>query len=185
MTQQNTIARAMHDIGGAAWFGGSLMGAIGLNGAAASVERPGERTKVASAGWARWTPANLAAILAHLAGGAVLLSANRGRVAGQQGVGSATSLKTALTVAALGATAYSRKLGQTVMNNGSAPAVGATEPSDSTPADVADAQRKLKTLQWIIPALTGAILVVSSRMGEQQRPATAASGFLSRLNPAA
>src|SRR4051794_16130286 len=29
---RNTLARTMHDVGLAAWFGGSLMGAIGVNG---------------------------------------------------------------------------------------------------------------------------------------------------------
>ena len=28
----DTLARSLHDLGLAAWFGGSLMGAIGLNG---------------------------------------------------------------------------------------------------------------------------------------------------------
>jgi hypothetical protein len=36
----NTVARTLHDLGLAAWFGGSLMGATGLNGAAAAVEDP-------------------------------------------------------------------------------------------------------------------------------------------------
>jgi hypothetical protein len=31
----NTVARTLHDVGLAAWFGGSLMGAAGVNGAAA------------------------------------------------------------------------------------------------------------------------------------------------------
>ena len=34
MSERNTIVRLMHDLGAAAWFGGSLMGAVGLNGAA-------------------------------------------------------------------------------------------------------------------------------------------------------
>jgi hypothetical protein len=34
MAQVNTVARSLHDLGLAAWFGGSLMGAVGLNGAA-------------------------------------------------------------------------------------------------------------------------------------------------------
>jgi len=70
MSQRNTAARMMHDIGLAAWFGGSLMGAVGVNGAANDVADPAERTRVASAGWARWTPYNAAAIGAHLVGGA-------------------------------------------------------------------------------------------------------------------
>jgi hypothetical protein len=71
------------------------------------------------------------------------------------------------------------------MNAGTPPVQGATEPSEATPEDVAAAQRQLKALQWAIPALTGALLVVNARMGEQQRPMTVVAGVLSRLNPAA
>ena len=85
MTADNTVSRSLHDLGLATWFGGSLMGAVGLNGAAADLEEPKQRLRVANAGWNRWTPVNLAGIAAHLAGGAVLLGANKGRVAGQQG----------------------------------------------------------------------------------------------------
>ena len=77
MTQDNTLARSLHDLGLATWFGGSLMGAVGLNGAAAVVDQPAQRLRVANAGWARWTPVNLAGIAAHLAGGAVLLTGNK------------------------------------------------------------------------------------------------------------
>ncbi len=77
---QNTTARALNDLGLAAWFGGSLMGAIGLNGAAARVDHPRERVAVANAGWSRWTPANLAAIGAYTVGSLVLTGANRSRL---------------------------------------------------------------------------------------------------------
>jgi hypothetical protein len=43
MAQENTVAGWLHDLGLAAWFGGSLMGAVGLNGAASSVEEPEQR----------------------------------------------------------------------------------------------------------------------------------------------
>jgi hypothetical protein len=39
MAQDNTVARSLHDLGLAAWFGGSLMGAVGLNGAAGGCSR--------------------------------------------------------------------------------------------------------------------------------------------------
>ena len=68
MAQDSTLARSLHDLGLATWFGGSLMGAVGLNGAAAVVDQPDQRLRVANAGWARWTPVNLAGIAAHLAG---------------------------------------------------------------------------------------------------------------------
>jgi hypothetical protein len=183
VTADNTVSRSLHDLGLATWFGGSLMGAVGLNGAAADVEEPTQRLRVANAGWNRWTPVNLAGIAAHVAGGAVLLGANKGRVASQQGVAQATVVKTALTGAALAATAWSRALGAKLDQAGEVPVEGGTEPSGDTPEDVAKAQRQLKVLQWVIPALTGAVLVLNARMGEQQRPTQATSGLLSRLRP--
>ena len=183
MTADNTVSRSLHDLGLATWFGGSLMGAVGLNGAAADVEEPRQRLRVATAGWNRWTPVNLAAIAAHVAGGAVLLGANKGRVASQQGVAKATVVKTALTGAALAATAWSRALGAKLEEAGEVPVEGGTDPSGDTPQDVVKAQRQLKVLQWVIPALTGAVLVLNARMGEQQRPTQATSGLLGRLRP--
>jgi hypothetical protein len=41
----NTVARTLHDLGLAAWFGGSLMGAAGVNGAAAVVQDPTQRLR--------------------------------------------------------------------------------------------------------------------------------------------
>jgi len=182
---ENKVVRALHDLGLAAWFGGALMGAIGLNGAAAEVDHPRERVKVANAGWARWTPANLAAIGAYTVGSLALTGANRSRLGGQQGVGTVALIKTGLTAAAMAATAYSRKLGQTLMNADDPAAEGATEPSAATQPEVAGAQRKLKVMQWAIPVLTGATVVINSKMGEQQRPTEVAKGVVRRLNPAA
>src|SRR5829696_2509639 len=113
--QSHTLARAMNDLGLAAWFGGSLMGAVGLNGAASQAPNPAERTQLANAGWARWTPVNLGAIGAFALGGMRLLQTNKGRVAGQAGVGSAAATKALLAVGAAAATAYSRYLGQKMM----------------------------------------------------------------------
>jgi hypothetical protein len=181
MAQDNTLARSLHDVGLAAWFGGSLMGAVGLNGAAAVVDQPEQRLRVANTGWARWTPVNLAGIAVHLAGGAVLLAGNTGRLATQRGVAGATVAKAALTGLALGATAYSRALGQRLMQAGDAPVEGGTTPSDETPQDLAGAQRQLTVLQWAIPGLTGAVLVLNALMGEQQRPQRVTRGLLAGL----
>jgi hypothetical protein len=183
VTADNTLSRSLHDLGLATWFGGSLMGAVGLNGAAADVEEPKQRLRVANAGWNRWTPVNLAGIAAHVAGGTVLLGANKGRVASQQGVAQATMVKTVLTGAALAATAWSRALGAKLNQAGEVPVEGGTEAAATTPEDVAKAQRQLRVLQWVIPALTGAVLVLNARMGEQQRPAQVTGGLLGRLRP--
>jgi hypothetical protein len=128
MAQDNTLARSLRDLGLATWFGGSLMGAVGLNGAAAVVDQPAQRLRVANAGWARWTPVNLAGIAAHLVGGAVLVAGNKGRLATQRRVATATVFKAAVTGLALGATAYSRALGERLMRAGDAPVEGGTPP---------------------------------------------------------
>jgi hypothetical protein len=183
LTQSNTIARSLHDVGLAAWFGGSLMGAVGLNGAAANLPDASQRVGTAADGWKRWAPVNAAAIGAHIVGGYLIVKANRGRIAGQRGVGSATGLKTGLTVAAVAATAAAGVLGAKIGQHPDVPTDGATEPSSETPQPVASAQRQLLLLQWAIPTLTGVMLGVSARMGEQQRPNQVASGLLTRLLP--
>ncbi|MGH9272457.1 MAG: hypothetical protein ACRDZ2_14410, partial [Ilumatobacteraceae bacterium] len=155
MANTNTLARSLHDLGLATWFGGSLMGDIGLNGAASAAGDPRDRNRIASTGWARWTPVNLGAIAAHLVGGAAITVANRGRLAGQHGVASTSIAKTVLTGAALAATGYARYLGQKQMNRPDVAVGAATTPSDQTPDDVANAQRQQRIVQWSIPALTG------------------------------
>jgi hypothetical protein len=176
MSERSTFAHFLHDAGLAAWFGGSLMGAVGLNGAAAEVDDPGQRARAASAGWARWTPFNAAAIGAHLLGGAMLLKDNKGRVKKQKGVLANTNAKLFLTAGALGATAYSRYLGQKVIAAGDVPVEGATEPGALTPPEVAKAQKQLKALQWAIPGLTGAVIASSALHEEQQKPSQVLRG---------
>jgi hypothetical protein len=181
MSNRNTVVRSLHDLGAAAWFGGALMGAIGVNGAAAAVREPKDRARVASVGWAKWSPVNAAAIAAHLAGGGAILYANRRRAKHQSGVTANTVTKIIATGAALGATAYSGALGaKTAQGDGHA-AHGATEPSSETPDDVANAQRQLKYLQWVLPVLTGTVVVLGAQQGEQQRPKEILAGLGSTL----
>ncbi len=170
MAKPNTLAHFLHDAGLAVWFGGSLMGAVGVNGAAKDVDDPRQRARVANAGWGRWTPVNALAIGAHLFGGYKLLQDNAGRVATQKGVLANTNAKLALTAGALGATAYARVLGQKMMNAGDVPVAGGADPMATTPPEVAKAQKQLHALQWAIPALTGGILASSSLHEEQQAP---------------
>jgi hypothetical protein len=177
---RNTLSRTMHDVGLAAWFGGTLANAVALNAAAAEAGTAGATGRVANAGWDRWTPVNAAAIGAHLVGSVGELVGNKGRITAQEGVASMSLAKTGLTVAALGATGYSRVLGKKVDRDTSVPAASATDPMAATPDDVAKAQKQLKALQWVIPALTGALVVISAFAGEQQRASNVKKGVLSR-----
>lgn len=180
MSERNTLVRSLHDVGLAAWFGGTLAGAVGINGAASDVPDRTLRLRVANSGWARWTPVNLAAIGIHLVGGAGLLLANKGRVVGQRGVGASTVAKTALTAAALGVTAYSRVLGKKLEQAEPTPVEGGTDPASDTPEEVAKVQRQLKVVQWAIPALTGGLAVLNAVHGEQQRPSQQLPGILAK-----
>lgn len=173
MSQDNTLARSLHDLGLAGWFGGSLMGAVGLNGATEHLDDPTERARAANAGWERWTPVNGAAIAAHLLGGAQLVRSNKGRLAVQRQARWVNLTKAALTAVALGVTAYSRYQGQQVITAGGdaeVPVRDATTPAAGTPREAAEAQRSLTALQWVVPATTGALVVLNAKAGEQQRP---------------
>jgi len=180
---RNTLSRSLHDLGLAAWFGGTLANAVALNPAAAQGATDTATGAVANTGWDRWTPVNAAAIAAHTAGSLGQLRGNSGRILGQQGVGSMVLVKTGLTVAAIGVTAYSRALGRKVSEQTEVPASSGTDPAEATPAEVAQAQRQLSILQWVVPGLTGALVVVSAFAGEQQRASEASRGLVRRLLP--
>ena len=181
MSSRNTVVRSLHDLGAAAWFGGSLMGAFGVNGAADAVRDPRDRARVAATGWAKWAPANAVAIGAHLIGGGGILYANRRRAKNQSGVTANTLTKIALTGAALGATLYSGVLGAKTAQGDGHGVEGATDPLASTPDDVASAQKQLGYLQWALPVLTGAIVVLGAQQGEQQKPEQVLAGVGNKL----
>lgn len=178
---RNTFSRSLHDLGLSAWFGGTLANAVALNDAAGHAGDDSASGRVTNAGWDAWTPVNAAAIGAHLVGSVGQVVGNRGRIAGQRGVGTMSIAKTALTAAALGVTAYSRVLGRRVSQHRDVPVGDATNPSFQTPEPVARAQQQLKVLQWAVPALTGALVVVSSFAGEQQRASEVSRGLLGRV----
>ncbi|MCW2640224.1 MAG: hypothetical protein JWP76_2530 [Dactylosporangium sp.] len=169
MTERDPILKAMHDVGLAAWFGGSLMGVVGLNGAASEIRDPRERLRISSIGWDRWTPINAAAIGAHLIGGAGMRMSERRPDDDEEGP-PLKNLKTCLTLAALAATGYSRWLGMKMEKAREAPVEGVTEPGRDVPEDVRTAQRRQRLAQWTVPALTGTLIVVSAIAHELEKP---------------
>ncbi len=169
MSERNTLVRSLHDVGIAAWFGGSLMGATGLNGATSEAVNPAERLKLSTSGWAKWTPWQIAAVGAHAVGGVGLIVSNSKRLEKQPGAGANTAIKLGLTVVAAGVTAYSGVLGSRLKKFESEGAVGATEPKADASPELKSAQQQLKVAQWAIPVLTGVLIVMGAAQGEQQR----------------
>lgn len=172
------LSRSMHDISLAAWFGGSLMGAVGLNGATAEAKEPSERTRLSSLGWGRWTPVQAVAVGVHTIGSLGLVGDNAKRTALDPASRTNTVVKTVLTLAAAGATAYSGVLGSKVAKLADQGGQGATEPRPGASDELAKAQQQLQALQWTIPVLTGAMVVLGAQQGEQQRDAR---GLLDKL----
>lgn len=121
---------------------------------------------------------NAAAIAAHLVGSSGLLAVNASRVATQQGVAASTVAKTVLTGAALAATAYARMLGKKIELATSKDPQDAEEAAASF--DTSKAERHLSSAQWLVPALTGGLVILSALHGEQQRPAEQTRGMWER-----
>jgi hypothetical protein len=163
MGLMSTSVRATHLVTNAAWFGGSLFGAVGLNPASREPDTERERVEVSGTGWERWGPVQGGAIALHLLTGLAIVADNRNRVAVHPPTTAAVVAKTTLTGAALASTAaawiYGTRLGDASGEDG--------HPRDPQAAEAA--RRKLSWLQWTTPALTGAILVLDAQLGEQQR----------------
>ena len=178
------VIRLLHDAGAAAWFGGSLAGAVGLNGAAAQLDDPRERARISTAGWSRWAPVAGAAVVAHTVGAVGLTVTDSPRVAAQHGVARSSAVKAAVTAAGLGVSAWSLALNRKMATAAAVPVEGATEPGVATPSDVASTQRQLKLVQWLNPLLAGAIIGTASWQSEQQRAAQVTQGVLRRVTGA-
>jgi hypothetical protein len=175
LSERNTVVRSLHDLGLAAWFGGSLMGAVGLNGAAAQAANPQERLSLSSAGWAKWAPVQLGAILIHGIGGVGLIVGNKGRLAAQGEGRANTVVKLVFTGLAGAATLYAGLLGTKIASHADEGGHGVTEPTATASTELASVQRQQQIMQWVIPGLTAVLVVLGAQQGEQQRPV---AGFL-------
>jgi hypothetical protein len=165
----NLVARSIHDLTAGAWFGGSLMGAVGLNGATAEAKDPTERTRLSSLGWKKWAPVQTAAFAAHLGTWGPILWENKGRYATQKGVMRWTWVKAGVTLTGAAVTLYAGILGKKVDELSQQGAVGATEPAPTASPELKKAQEQLRALQWAIPAFAGTVIVLGAKHGELQR----------------
>jgi hypothetical protein len=143
---------------------------------------PAEHLRIASAGWDRWAPVNLAAIGVHLAGAAGTLVSRAAPCGDAEGGGRDERGEDG----AHGRRARRNRLpytgGKKMEKVGGAPVEGITEPAASTPGDVSAAQRQQRVAHWMIPVFTGALLVVvSSPVGEQQKPGSVRRGVGARV----
>lgn len=189
--------RSLHDLGLASWFGGSVFGAVALadgtveRAVGAQVASAGEgaqdkRTRLALAAgqqveedaWKRWSPMLTASVAAHLIGGAGLLWWNRARVEHQDGVAGATAAKAAVTALAVGVTAWQAVDGVRMSRLRERARQG--ESSTELEQEQRRLETRAKVLSPLLPASTGALVVLTALHGEQQRPREMAGGVIAR-----
>jgi hypothetical protein len=169
MSTTTTLVRSLHDVGLASWFGGTLMGAVGLNGGAAVARAPRERTRISSAGWQKWTPVLIGSVAAHVAGSVGMLLTDKQRLLAQPEARRSAAVKTGITLAAIGASAYSGVLGRVQSKHQDEGGNSPTEPLATASPELSSAQRQQKVVQWISPLLTAVLIVLAAQQGEQQR----------------
>jgi len=168
MSRTTTSLRVLHDLGLAAWFGGGLMGAVGMNSTARRADDLSERHGLTTHGWSRWAPFSAAAVGTHLVGATGLLLADRDQLRDPRARAIALT-KTGLTAGALAATLLARSRTRVVEEHVDNPSEGPDQPGTGSPGEFAHAQDTLRVLRWAVPALTGGALVLS---GVQARRST-------------
>lgn len=190
-TDSAPVAQAVHDLGAALWFGGSVFGVAGVNKAGSDLTDPLDRVRVASSAWRRFAPVQWAGIAATALSGLRITDTNKTRLALQSGFGAAGAAKAALTVVGAVATGYAaysgRKIAaateEAVRLGEQVEVKDATLPTEKTPPSIAHWQKRQRVAQYLVPATSGAVVVLNSYLVQQYRPGATARGFLRKILP--
>ncbi len=190
-TDNHFVAQAVHDLGSALWFGGTVMGAAGVNKSGNQLTQGIDRIRVASSAWARFTPAQWAGIAATLLAGARLTAVGGRRIALQQGFGSVGALKAGIVLAGAGATGYAAYCGsrigalaeQAEQRGTPVEVKDATIPTAATPPEIATWQRRQRLTQFAVPVLAAANIVCGSYLVQSYRAVSTVKGVARRFLP--
>ena len=184
-------AQAIHDLGAALWFGGSVMGVAGVNKSGEDLRDGLDKVRVAESAWRRFAPVQWLGIGAVMVAGSRLTWESKGRLAVQHGLGRAGAAQAAFVVAGAAATGFAawsgRKIGklteQAAERRQHFNVVDATIPSDQTPPEIAAWQHRQRVAQYVVPALAGANIVLNAYLTQQYRPGATVAGIARRLRP--
>jgi hypothetical protein len=190
-TDNHAVAQAVHDLGSALWFGGTVMGVAGVNKSGADLQQGIDRVRVAASAWQRFAPAQWAGIAATLGAGLQLTRVGGRRIALQKGFGTIGALKAAVTVAGAAATAYAAYSGSKIgriaeqieISGEKLEVRDATQPTSETPPELATWQRRQRITQYVVPVLAGANIACGSYLVQSYRAGATAKGVLRRLLP--
>lgn len=187
----HVVAQAVHDLGAALWFGGAVMGVAGVNKSGNDLRDGLDKVRVAGSAWQRFAPAEWAGIGAVLLAGTQLTRASAGRLALQHGRARAGATKAAVAVLGAGATGYAAYSGsrisqlteQAASRGQRVDVQDASTPNAGTPAEVAAWQKRQRVVQYLVPLLSGANIVLNAYLVQTYRPGATARGLVRRLLP--
>jgi hypothetical protein len=187
----HVVAQAVHDLGAALWFGGSVMGAAGVNKAGEDLRDGVDKVRVAESAWRRFAPAQWLGIGAVMVAGSRLTWESKARLAVQHGLGRAGAAQATVVMAGTAATAFAawsgRRIGQLTerAHERGEPfdTTDATVPNAGTPPEVKVWQRRQRVAQYLVPMLAGANIVLNAYLTQQYRPGATLAGIARRLRP--
>ncbi|MGK5671232.1 hypothetical protein ACSNOB_00085 [Micromonospora sp. URMC 106] len=190
-TDNHALAQAVHDIGSALWFGGTVMGVAGVNKSGSDLTQGIDRIRVAESAWGRFGPVQWLGIGATLLAGLQLTRVGGRRMALQKGFASVGALKAGTAVLGAAATAYAAycgsrigRLAEEAQQRGDRVEVkDATIPTPNTPDQIATWQRRQRLTQYAVPVLSGANIALGSYLVQSYRTAATTKGVLRRLLP--
>jgi uncharacterized membrane protein len=163
------ISKAIHDVGTAVWFGGTLMGTLAMNPAVEVLDDPEERGKMVDEGWALFQPWAAAGLLGALISHVAL---RRGAPANPSSCYKTAALaKDLLMVSAVVSSVASMALGEYAMHqepDAYTPIEDATTPTAGTHADTAQAQSGLTIASWAQLLSGVGILIAGAVMADEQ-----------------
>ncbi len=188
---QKYLAQAVHDLGAALWFGGSVMGVAGVNKSGSDLSQGIDRIRVAGSAWNRFAPAQWGGVAATLLTGLWLTGSNTRRLAVQEGYARVGAVKAGLTVAGAAATAYSAYSGQKIgqlaeeahRRGETVETKDATIPTAGTPAEVATWQKRQRYAQVAVPVLAGGVITCNAWLVQAYRTGATLRGVLGRITP--
>jgi hypothetical protein len=184
-------AQAVHDLGAALWFGGSVMGVAGVNKSGSDLRDGVDKVRVAESAWRRFAPVQWLGVGAVMVAGSRLTWESKGRLVVQYGLGRAGAVQAGLAVAGAAATGFAawsgRRIGQLTErahDRGERfDTTDATIPNEKTPPEVAVWQRRQRVAQYLVPVFAGANIVVNAYLTQHYRPGVTAVGIARRLLP--
>jgi uncharacterized membrane protein len=163
------ISKAIHDIGTAVWFGGTLMGTLAMNPAVEVLDDPEERGKMVDEGWALFQPWSAAGLLGALISHIAIRRGGPARASSTYKT--AAVAKDVLMLTAVVSSVASMALGEYAMHqepDAYTPIEDGQTPNADTPYEAAQAMGGLTIASWAQLAAGVGIFVTAAIMATER-----------------